>query len=250
MFSSYVAERLGFYVYVLRDPRDGSIFYVGKGVENRVFDHADAALAASADTTVSLKFEVIRAIHAAGHAVRTEVLRFGLSSKEAYEVEAVAIQLLEERPQAELTHAVAGHHVGVRGWMSTDEAISVFEAPEAPDISASVLLIRPTQLWFPKIPPDELFEATHGWWVLNPERAQKATHVLSVSRGVVREVYLPDSWRQQGPGDRGYEHGTGKPRWGFEGAASRDAFAKAVLGTDVTRYFSKGAQNSVRYLNC
>src|SRR4051794_40278972 len=102
MFSSYVAERLGFYVYVLRDPRDGSIFYVGKGVENRVFDHANAALATNVDTTVSLKLEVINAIHAAGHVVRTEVLRFGLSSKEAYEVEAVAIQLLEERPRAEL----------------------------------------------------------------------------------------------------------------------------------------------------
>lgn len=250
MFTPFVSEQLGHYVYVLRDPRDDSIFYVGKGLGNRVFAHASAALAADSYTTVSLKLGLIAAIHAAGLEVRTEVLRFGLSNHEAYEVEAVAIQLLTESPPAALTNIVAGHHVGVRGWMSTDEAISLFEAPPAPAIFERVLLIRPTQLWYPKIPADELFDATHGWWVLNPRRAERADYVLSVSRGVVRQVYSPEFWRQQQLGDRGYTDGSGKPRWGFDGSVSRGAFAAAVVGTDVTRYFSKGARNSVRYLNC
>ena len=30
-FSPYVQERLAYYVYLLSDPRDGQIFYVGKG---------------------------------------------------------------------------------------------------------------------------------------------------------------------------------------------------------------------------
>jgi hypothetical protein len=46
MFSPVVAERIGWYVYALRDPRDGRLFYVGKGVGNRVFQHAQAELAA------------------------------------------------------------------------------------------------------------------------------------------------------------------------------------------------------------
>lgn len=37
--SPYVAEQLGWYVYLLRDPRDAEVFYVGKGRGNRVFAH-------------------------------------------------------------------------------------------------------------------------------------------------------------------------------------------------------------------
>jgi hypothetical protein len=44
MFSQKVQEELGYYVYCLVDPRDKKIFYVGKGVENRVFAHVNDAL--------------------------------------------------------------------------------------------------------------------------------------------------------------------------------------------------------------
>ena len=33
--SATVAEKLQYYVYLLIDPRDGLIFYVGKGVRDR-----------------------------------------------------------------------------------------------------------------------------------------------------------------------------------------------------------------------
>ena len=35
--------KLGRYVYALRDPRDGKVFYVGQGVGNRIFDHFNEA---------------------------------------------------------------------------------------------------------------------------------------------------------------------------------------------------------------
>ncbi len=38
-FPPGVIEHLGWYVYRLIDPRDGSTFYVGKGKGNRVFAH-------------------------------------------------------------------------------------------------------------------------------------------------------------------------------------------------------------------
>jgi hypothetical protein len=36
-------EKLGKYVYALRDPRDGKIFYVGQGINDRVFEHFNEA---------------------------------------------------------------------------------------------------------------------------------------------------------------------------------------------------------------
>ncbi len=36
-------EKLGKYIYALRDPRDGKIFYVGQGINDRIFDHFNEA---------------------------------------------------------------------------------------------------------------------------------------------------------------------------------------------------------------
>jgi hypothetical protein len=36
-------EKLGKYIYALRDPRDGKIFYVGQGTNDRIFDHFNQA---------------------------------------------------------------------------------------------------------------------------------------------------------------------------------------------------------------
>ena len=38
-FSSEVINKLGYYVYLISDPTNGEIFYVGKGKGNRVFSH-------------------------------------------------------------------------------------------------------------------------------------------------------------------------------------------------------------------
>jgi uncharacterized protein len=73
-FSPFVAEQLRYYVYLLRDPRDGKVFYVGKGVANRVFAHALDALD---EQGAGEKLDRIRAIRAEGKSVRYELLRGG-----------------------------------------------------------------------------------------------------------------------------------------------------------------------------
>ena len=42
-FPREVEKKLGWYVYQLIDPRDGTTFYIGKGQGNRVFDHVHEA---------------------------------------------------------------------------------------------------------------------------------------------------------------------------------------------------------------
>lgn len=42
-FTPEVCDKLGHYVYGLIDPRNGRYFYIGKGQNNRVFDHITEA---------------------------------------------------------------------------------------------------------------------------------------------------------------------------------------------------------------
>ena len=79
---------MGFYVYALRDPRTGHVFYVGKGRGNRVFSHVRAVLAGQIAPEKDRdplevrrsKAETIRSIHAAGMAVEHLILRDDLKN--------------------------------------------------------------------------------------------------------------------------------------------------------------------------
>ncbi len=70
-FRQKVKEPLGYYVYALVDPRNSKIFYIGKGKENRVFQHAKGALEdiledALSENAPNLKLDTIRSIISEG----------------------------------------------------------------------------------------------------------------------------------------------------------------------------------------
>ena len=56
-FPASILSSLKYYVYVYLDPRDNTIFYVGKGVGNRAFAH----LAADTEKEKSRRIREIRA---------------------------------------------------------------------------------------------------------------------------------------------------------------------------------------------
>lgn len=241
-FSPYVAERLQSYVYLLSDPRNGDVFYVGKGIGNRVFAHARDALD---EQLQSNKLDRIRDIRGAGLQVGYELLRFGLTPREAFEVEAAAIQLLG---LGELLNVVAGHHAELRGRMSTSDAISLIDAPPVGEITEPVLLIKIPKLWYPSIPESELLEATAGWWKIGPRR-ERAKHAFCVNRGVIREIYRIDSWRPRAEGDRDWEHDLGKaPRWGFEGVVAHEL--GHYRNRSVRHLYKQGEASPIKFVNC
>jgi hypothetical protein len=243
-FSPFVQERLGFYVYLLSDPRDRKIFYVGKGKGNRIFAHAKDALAAD-EQKPSDKLDRIRDIHRSGHQVAYELLRFGLNEKTAFDVEAASIQLLG---LDDLTNLVGGHHVSVTGRMTVDVAVSLFDAAPAPEITEPALLIKIPKLWYPAIPPEDLFEATAGWWAIG-ERRNKAEYAMSVNHGVIREVYRIHSWRKRKEGDREWQDDIGKkPRWGFEGEVAENM--AHYRNHSVRHLYKTGDRNPIRFINC
>lgn len=245
MFSEYVIEQLKSYVYLLIDPRTGDdeVFYVGKGHGNRVFTHVQDALAgreSEGDTS-----DRIREIHAVGHEVRHELLRLGLRDSTALEIEAAAIQLLG---LDDLTNVVEGHRNWERGRMTTDVAVSQFEAQRAPDIAERAILFRISRLWSPGMSPAELYEATRGWWPVG-RRRKDAEYAFAVSGGVIREVYKIHGWREQRRGDRGWEEDISKSRkrWGFCGEVAEEL--ARYRNTRVRHLFGESS-TSFTYVNC
>ena len=115
MFPPAVISRLGYYVYFLRDPRNDEIFYIGKGIGNRVFYHLNDALESSAK---SGKLDRIREIISDGFLVEHYLLRHGLTESAAFELEAASIDLLGLDNLSNLT---GGHHSSDFGLQSTED---------------------------------------------------------------------------------------------------------------------------------
>jgi hypothetical protein len=131
-------------VYALRDPlARGRIFYVGKGVGDRVYHHArHAKRVEGSETRAQLKLDRIREIQDAGRVVGVEIIRHQLRDEwEAFEVEAAVIDTLKIAG-VDLTNVVAGQGTR-RGWRPLDELVAGYAAaPIEIDREHRVLLIR------------------------------------------------------------------------------------------------------------
>ncbi len=236
-FPISVIENLKFYVYLLIDPINDEIFYVGKGIGNRIFSHLNSALS---NPVPSDRLDKIREIQQRGKEVKHIVLRHGLSENEAFEVEAVTIDLLGIEG---LTNLVLGHESEKRGYMTASDIIAQYAA-EKIEINEPSILIRVNKLFRYGMTADELYEITRGNWVVG-KRREKAKYAFSVYRGIVREIYKFDRWfRVPARGDTEKT----RMRWRFDGEVA-DELSHYIFG-DVSHYFSKGHLNPIKYLNC
>lgn len=239
-FLSGVAEKLGWYVYALRDPRNNELFYVGKGKGNRAYQHARAAL--KTRSPGSLKLRRIAEIHANGREVAVEIVRSGLrDEKTAFSVEAVVIDALTLGQPAELSNPIAGH--GQR-W-STLEQLRHLEAPRV-DIPAELrpaVLIRPRRKYSEggrgyAMSADELWKITRGGW---PIRFRDYKYVFCVHDAIVRGVWRVTGWDPD-------ETRWGRGRRAFLGEPAEDLWQKFHGGHVGHLLPPKGAQTAFTLL--
>jgi len=247
-FSTKTIEELKSYVYVLIDPRDNKIFYVGKGTCNRVFQHAKDALETYNDND---KLETIRNIISNGKEVKHYIIRHGLEDKEAFIAESILIDFLTFKDFSEvakITNLVAGHHSFDKGIKTVEELEQIYncEELEKKDIRHNLLVININKTYNQKKVKEDIYsrsniyEATRGWWVLDKTRAEKCDYVLSEYRGIVRAIFKPDKW--------GQNKEMGNKRWGFEGTEVIDKEIKDLyLHKDISKYKLKGSVNPIRY---
>lgn len=189
---------LGEYVYALEDPRDCALFYVGRGVGDRVLAHAHAALTTG---EAGAKLDRIRAIREAGLEPKAYILRRQVGRRaSAAEIEAAIIDVLL-RWKVPLTNLIrgAGTECGVR---TLDAIIEERRALPLATTRAAIL-VNIGRTWFEGIGPDELWDAARKWWQCRPEGrvAAPTALLLAEAQGIVRgawEVTLPPRRQQVG----------------------------------------------------
>ncbi len=249
-FSQKTQEEVKSYVYILIDPRDNKIFYVGKGIGNRVFSHLNEAIV---NPLFTEKLETIRAIKSDNLQVKHFIVKHGLEEKEALIVESVLIDFLTFRDFAEvakISNIVAGHHSFNQGIKTVEECEILYNCEELikEDIQHNVLVININKTYDnkrkkktndPVYDRPNMYEATRGWWVLDKNRAENADYVLAEYKGVIRAIFKPEKWVQN------MEH-RGTKRWGFEGSEVKNKEITSIyLNKEVPKI--KGMANPIRY---
>lgn len=200
-FSPETCRNLKHYVYALVDPRDKYVFYIGKGKDNRVFNHVEEALKiknASKKVEEKEKVKIIKEINKKGLNVRHYILRSGLTEELAKEIEAILIDLLNLENlgfKRIITNINKGIDSKKRGAKSVEE-IEEFYAPAIKfNSDDKILCVNIAKSYKAGTP---VYEAAKEAWGLNKKRRDEVTHVLAISNGIVRGVFKPTHWYPAG----------------------------------------------------
>lgn len=233
-FTPEVAEKLKTYVYRLIDPRNGETFYVGKGKENRVFEHIQEKID---ELDPSNKLRRIRDIHLAGFEVSHVIHRHGMDDRTAFEVEAA---LIDAYPG--LTNEVGGLGSAEYGVMHAQEIIRQYMAEPAV-FKHKAILINVNR----SSTESSLYEATRYSWKVSLTKAEQAEVVLPVRQGLIVGAFIPSQWLEATVENfPGREPAPG--RFGFIGSeAPKDVMQLYFQKRVPDKYRRRGSANPIRY---
>lgn len=249
MFSDKVCKEIGIYVYRLIDPRNGETFYVGKGRNNRVFQHANGNLTGDTnEDCADLKIKRIKDIQNAGLEVIHVIHRHAIKDDEvAYQIEAA---LIDAYPG--LTNVQSGHDSGDYGCRHANQIIREYSAEEF-KVKEPLILISINRSFDGESGSqdvDAVYECVRAAWVINPIAAIRYRLVLAHFKGIVRGAYRPNEWlqftKENFPRKITEEH---ENRYGFVGDKADDVWGHYVGKRIPERYRRPGAANPIRYVD-
>jgi len=232
-------KKLKYYVYLYRDPRNGKIFYVGKGRGGRMRSHLR-------DNHLSKKVKLIRELRKLKLKPSIEIIKYGLTEEDAHQIEAAAIDLLELN---QLTNKVRGHSTNGERLSKLEDLLPILNDKEA-IIKEPAILITIAQSYRPGLSAQELYDITRSCWKLNKDRKEKAEYAMAIYKGIIREVYSIAGWFRGGETMRASdkdEYRKCQPeRWEFVGKVAEPKIRKKYVGKSVRRYCTK-SQNPIYY---
>lgn len=250
-FSQLTQETLEYYVYLLINPLDNKIFYVGKGKNNRVFNHAKAMPLSWLESD---KLDIIRTIINKGEKVKYYILRHGMSEDEAYLVESAFIDFLTFKDfsfVANISNIVAGHNQWDKGLKTVEEIELLYNCLplDVENKPHKLLCININGTYQSSA---DIYEITRKSWVLNPNRANRADFVVAEYRGIIRAIFKIDEkgWqRVESRENKEYFKGKSKARYYFEGKEVLDKEIQEIYLNKRLPPKPQGQSNPVWYLD-
>ncbi len=237
-FNKELIDYLKYYVYLYLDPDTNEVFYVGKGKGNRVFNHLN-------DIGESEKARRIQDIQSRGKTPKIEILIHGLEEEEsALKVEAAVIDLIGVD---KLTNRVHGYRSSLYGRLTIEQLLQRYHR-EIAEIAEPAILIRINQSFHYGMAPVELYDVTRGSWVLGEKRNQ-AKYAFAVFDGIIQEVYAILGWFKAGQVFSTRDNTFAEGRWEFVGNVASPQIRDKYINKSVSRYFPKGGQNPIAYVN-
>lgn len=240
-------KALKFYVYALRDPRNGEVFYIGKGKDQRILQHVvEAGKNARSEKA---KLQRIHAIEKEGKEVEHLFIRTEISTEaEAFAIEQALIDVfLASRGlsegSAKLTNLVAGHEHDERGLASLETVLARHSKALTPAVKRPILVLKLNRKWEPDMSADALLKVSRRAWGVGAEIREKAEIAVVISFGIIRGIYEIDraAW-EPAPDDKG------KMKWQFDGIPTKDPELLSLIGTDMGPQVRKQKEFQ-KYLN-
>lgn len=197
-FSPGISDKLGQYVYALRDPRDNKIFYIGEGKAERVFSHFyEADQAIQGNSSWSSKLRRIVEIWEAGLDVKWWIVRHNLQTAEntvvdVFDIEAALIDILEISQNGPALNDIAGHRNAVRGMLSEETVNALATRGVNPDIAFQTVFVFPIQKALAK--NGDAYEATRRWWAVTSSFHSLPAIAVGLENGLSKGVFNILQW--------------------------------------------------------
>ena len=242
MFDQITNQKLKFYVYALIDPRSDQPFYIGKGKNNRVYEHIKLGIR---DRKESDKLDRIKEIKDDGKKVKHVIIRHGLTEEEAFKIESSLIDFMRYFGKT-LTNEVFGHDTFKFGLMTANEIISIYNAKPLKKLNHNVVIININKSYERAKGGISIYEATHESWIIARYRQKTLEFALSEYRGIIVGVYKINNWYQTNTGFSGKKRVS--TRWGFNGEEAKKNIKDLYLNKSIKHTKKRGAANPIKYI--
>ena len=248
-FSPEVCEKLQNYVYRLIDPRNGETFYIGKGSNNRVFDHINRQIEFDKNSDdniedeITEKFKILREIKAEELEPIHIIHRHGMDENEAFEVEAALIDAFQG-----LSNLVAGHKSNEFGPANASQLVSRYEAKEMVIFNNHKIVAININNTFSNM---SHYNAVRYAWRIDVKRAKKADYIFAMEQGRCVDIFVVSEWLEATQENfKGFPEADPK-RFGFTGLRAPEEILKMYITKRLPqeKQRKKGMSNPIQYIN-
>lgn len=189
-FGAIQKEKLGNYIYALIDPRDRKMFYVGKGVGDRMFEHFKEAEDCHKNNKIaSSKIIRILDIWNNDEDVEWAIICHSVDKSRIFEIESAVYNAVSVSQNGSLLNSSVTPHSSL---LNKDDVKALAAKPINPEVAYKTVFVFPIQNALEKGGGE--YEATRRAWYVKQEYQKIPSFAVGVSQGISKGSFRIKSW--------------------------------------------------------